>query len=114
MGQIGRQVWRSIAPYLLWLASSALGVADLLAARSLLRAVAFRWGADRWSLPAIEKFGFVALGIAWLALVYLCEALYQKDAATSMGQLMRRFAWVTSVEVGLLALANLTLWLMLS
>ncbi len=114
MGQIGRKLWRSGGPYLLWLTSAALGAADLLVARTLLRAVAFRMGADRWSLPAIEKFSFVAFGIAWLVLVYLCEALYQRDALMGMDRLMRRFAWVTGVEVGFLVLANVALLLMLS
>ncbi|MCS7222632.1 MAG: hypothetical protein RML36_15140 [Anaerolineae bacterium] len=113
MSQIGRRIWRSGGPYLLWLVSTALGVADLLVARTLLRAVAFRLDADRWTLPTIEKFGFVALGLAWLALVYICEALYQKDAAVSTSRLVRRFAWVTGVQIGFLILANLALWLML-
>lgn len=78
-----------------------------------MRAVAFRLGADRWTLPTIEKFGFVALGLAWLALVYICEALYQRDAAVSMGRLVRRFLWVTGVQVGFLILVTLALWLML-
>lgn len=111
MSEIIRKVWRAGSPYLLWLISAALGVADLLVARTLLRAVAFALGADRWSLPSIEKFGFLALGLLWLVMVYVVEALYQKDAAVGMGRLMRRFAWVTGIEVAFLALANIVLWI---
>jgi hypothetical protein len=113
VSQTGRKIWRYSAPYILWLASAALGVADLLAARAVLRAVAFQLGADRWSLPAIEKFGFLGLGLAWLVLVYLCEALYQKDAAVGMNRLLRRFIRVTAVQVGFLVLANAVLLLVL-
>ncbi len=113
MSQIVRKLWRLAAPYLLWLISAALGVVDLLVARTLLRAVAFALGADQWLLPAIEKFGFLALGLIWLALVYVCEALYQKDAGMGMSQLLRRFAWVTGVEAGFLALANVLMWVVL-
>jgi hypothetical protein len=109
MNETVRKIWREGGSYLLWLISAALGVADLLVARTLLRAVAFELGADRWSLPAIDKFGFVALGIVWLALVYVCEARYQKDAAVGMDRLVRRFAWVTGFEVGFLVLANVAL-----
>ncbi|MGA9349406.1 MAG: hypothetical protein WBW48_11470 [Anaerolineae bacterium] len=111
MSETVRKIWRFGGLYLLWLISAALGVADLLVSRTVLRAVAFALGADRWSLPAIEKFGFLALGLLWLALVYVCEAIYEKDAAVGMGQLVRRFAWVTGVEVGFLVLANVVLWL---
>jgi len=113
MSETMRKIWQFGGLYLLWLMSAALGVADLFVARTLLRAVAVALGADQWSLPAIEKFGFLALGILWLALVYVCEALYQKDAAVSMGRLVRRFAWVTGIEVGFLVLANVALWLIL-
>jgi hypothetical protein len=111
MSETVRKIWQFGGLYLLWLVSAALGVADLLVARTVLGAAAFELGADRWSLPAIEKFGFLALGIVWLVLVYVCEALYQKDAAVGMGRLVRRFAWVTSIEVGFLVLANVALWL---
>ena len=111
MNEIARKIRREGGSYLLWLISAALGVADMLVARTVLRAVALKLGADRWSLPAIEKFGILALGIVWLALVYVCEARYQKDAAVGMDRLVRRFAWVTGVEIGFLVLANVVLWL---
>jgi len=111
MSETVRKIWQFGGLYLLWLISAALGVADLLVARTLLRAVAFALGADRWSLPAIERFGFLAFGIFWLALVYVCEAIYEKDAAVGMGRLVRRFAWVAGFEVGFLVLANVVLLL---
>lgn len=109
MNETVRKIWREGGSYLLWLISATLGVADLLVARTVLRVVALKLGADRWSLPAIEKFGISALGIFWLALVYVCEARYQKDAAVGMDRLVRRFAWVTGFEVGFLVLANVAL-----
>jgi hypothetical protein len=109
MSETVRKIWRTGGSYLLWLISAALGVADMLVARTVLRAVALELGADRWSLPAIEKFGILALGIVWLALVYVCEARYEKDAAIGMDRLLRRFAWVTGFEVGFLVLANVAL-----
>ena len=109
MSETVRKIWRFGGFYLLWLVSAALGVADLLVARTLLRAVAFELGADPFSLPAIEKFGVLALGLLWLALVYVCEARYRKDAAVGMSRLLWRFAWVTGIEVGFLVLANVAL-----
>ena len=111
MSETLRKIWQFGGLYLLWLGSAALGVADLLVARTVLRVVAFALGADHRSLLAVDKFGFVALGIVWLALVYVCEALYQKAAAVGMGRLVRRFAWVTGIEIGFLVLANVVLWL---
>jgi len=111
MSETVRKIWRFGGLYLLWLISAALGVADLFVARTVLRAVAFALGADQWSLPAIEKFGLLALGLLWLALVYVCEDLYQKADAVGMGRLVRRFAWVTGIEVGFLILANVALLL---
>lgn len=113
MSETVRKIWQFGGLYLLWLMSAALGVADLFVARTLLRAMAVALGADQWSLPAIEKFAFLALGLLWLALVYVCEAVYQRDAAVGMGRLVRRFAWVTGIEVGFLILANVVLWLIL-
>jgi len=106
MNETLSKIWRFGGAYILWLITAALGLLDILAARVVVRAVAFQLGADRWSLPAIEKFAFLALGIVWLVLVYLCEHLYQQDVAISMSRLMRRFARVTGIEVGILVLAN--------
>jgi hypothetical protein len=112
MSETLRKIWQVGGYYLLWLISAALGVADMLVARMFLRAVAVELGADEFSLPAVEKFGFVALGVIWLALVYLCEALYERGAAVGMGRLLRRFAWVTGFEVAFLVLANAALLLL--
>lgn len=105
MNETLSKIWRFGGSYILWLISAALGLVDILAFRTVVRVVAFRLGADRWSLPAIDKFVFLGLGIAWLVLIYICEHLYQQDAAIGMSRLVRRFAWVTGIEVGILVLA---------
>ncbi len=112
MSETLRKIWQVGGYYLLWLISTALGVADMLVARVLLRAVAVALGADQFSLPAVEKFGLVTLGVTWLALVYLCESLYERAAGVGMGRLLRRFAWVTGFEVAFLLLANAALLLL--
>ena len=112
MSEIVGKMWRFGGFYLLWLVSAGLGVVDTLVAWTVVQAVAIKLGANRWSLPAVRNFSIVALGILWLVLVYVCEARYRKDAAVGMGRLARRFAWVTGIEVGFLALANVALLLM--
>jgi len=113
MSETLSKICRFGGAYTLWLISAALGLADILTVRMVIRGVAFALGADRWSLPAIEKFALLALGILWLVLLYPCEALYRKDAAISMSRLARRFAWVTGIELGILILANAALLLVI-
>lgn len=101
------RIWEFGRSYLLWLISAGLGLVDVLAARGMLRGLAVRLGATRWSLPIIDKFTFIALAIIWVVLILLCESYYQKASIVGIGCLMRRFFRVLAVELGCLALVVL-------
>jgi hypothetical protein len=77
---------------ILWLVTAALGVAALLIARQLLQEVAYALNVNPWAHGAIDKFGFVFLGICWLISVYVIEHIYRKAAEVSLRKLLRSFA----------------------
>ena len=76
----------------LWLVTAALGVGALLIARQLLQETAYALDIDPWAHGAIDKFGFVILGIGWLIFVYVIEYIYSKAAEVSLRRLLRSFA----------------------
>ncbi len=88
---------------LLWLVTAALALAALLVARSLLLETAYALEVTPWAHGAIDKFGFVILGIGWLVFVYVIEHVYRKAVEVSLNRLLRRFA----VLAGSLVIFNL-------
>lgn len=76
----------------LWLVTAALGVAALLIARRLLLETAYALDVNPWAHGAIDKFGFIILGIGWLMFVYFVEHIYSKAAEVSLRRLLRSFA----------------------
>jgi hypothetical protein len=86
------QVATFVAVLVLWLVTAAVGVAALLIARSLLRETAYALDVNPWAHGAIDKFGFLILGICWLIFVYVIEHIYRKAAEVSLRRLLRSFA----------------------
>lgn len=100
------KIWQFTGLYILWLISSALGVVDLMALRLVVRTGAVALGADMWTLPAIEKFAFLFMAIICTAFIFWCEYFYRKALNIGMKQLMRVFAQVTGIQIGLAVLAS--------
>lgn len=106
------QIIFGAACYVLWFVTAALGIVDILLARSLLLEIAIALHVNPWTHSAIDKFGLVILGIGWLILTWVVEAYYRKAAAENIRKLLRYFAVVTVSQIafgGLAFLATLLL-----
>jgi hypothetical protein len=100
------KIWQFTGLYILWLISSALGIVDLMALRLVIRTVAIALGAGMWTLPAIEKFAFLFLAIVCMVFIFWCEYLYRKALNISLKQLIRLFAQIAGIQIGLAVLAS--------
>jgi hypothetical protein len=89
--------------YLMWAVSAALGVLAMIFSRGLLVSVFALTPANRWILSAVDKFGLILLGLAWLVFVIAVESYYRNGV--DGGDLARRFGLVTAVELSVTALA---------
>lgn len=88
----------AVAVYLLWLVTAALGILDVLVARTLILEIAHSSGLNPWAFAAVDKFGLILLGVGWIILVYLWEARYRKAARQSSRQLLQSFAVATAIQ----------------
>jgi hypothetical protein len=93
------QAVSAVAVYLLWLVTAALGILDILLARTLVLEIAHASGLNPWAFGAVDKFGLIILGVGWIILVYLWEARYRKAAAKGSRRLLRSFALATGTQV---------------
>jgi hypothetical protein len=93
------QAMSAVAVYLLWLVTAALGIADVLAARTLILEIAHASGLNPWAFGAVDKFGLIILGVGWIIWVYLWEARYRKAARTSSRNLLRSFGLATLIQL---------------
>lgn len=97
----------TILVYIVWLASAALSLWLILQMRLLflvdlpLRSQSI----DPWALGALDKFGFVALGVVWLILLVVTEELFRR--MIRRGLQFRTIAWLFGVEAGLLGVVYL-------
>jgi len=82
--------------YLLWVINGALGLLGILIARSVLAKAYIRLRLNPWALGAVDKWGFLLLGLVWLIFVVACEGYYREGVPR--GKLWPRFARVTGVE----------------
>lgn len=64
---------------------------------------------DRFVEHAINQFGFLVLAIVGLSMVVFTEHFYR--TAVEKSRLWQRFALITAIEVGILALAHLAQWI---
>jgi hypothetical protein len=90
-----------LACYILWLGLAALGVWLMFAARSALIGLAFFLRFNPWVLRAVDDFGFVTLGLLWLAGVLLLEHVLRQGVLKS--RLWKRAAYAFVLEAAALA-----------
>ena len=93
------------AVVILWVVTAAVGVVDMLIGRRLLIEIAYALDVDPWAHSAIDKFGFLLLGIAWLISTYVIEYIYGRAAKRGLQRLLRSFAIVTGLFVAFAVLA---------
>jgi hypothetical protein len=109
-----------LALYAAWFFSSALSVADWLMLRSALTAVAAaitksvsmeaqveRGWYLHWTLPAVDMFALVILGIIGMVSIMGFEYLYR--SGIQKGKMKKRFGIVTGIQAGLLAISAITI-----
>lgn len=106
------QAARAVAVVILWLVTAALGVADLLIGRRLLLEIAYALDVNPWAHSAIDKFGFLFLGICWLISVYVIEYIYGKAAKLGLRKLLRSFAVVSGLLIAFAVLSVGAIFLM--
>lgn len=115
VGARWERVVLTVAAYAMWFVTAALGVLDLLAMRrlvletyGLLRWAFWKSNTVDWARGAVDKGSVLLLSVIWVILVYVCEAHYRKWAAIGWPQLLRGFAWITGIQLVLLALGYLS------
>ncbi len=107
--------------YLLWGISGALCVLDWLVARTAITTVVSAIAASipiekqierqwfvRWPVAALDKFVLVILGIAAMLVIMGLDYVYQN--AMIKGTIKKKFATVTGIQAGILALSALAIF----
>jgi hypothetical protein len=103
------RTWSYVLGYVLWVVSAALVVLDMLVSRGLFMRILTLTNANRWVLGAIDRFGFLFLGLIGLAFVIFFEHYYREGIERNV--LWRRFGLITAAELSLLFLAGLVSFL---
>jgi len=89
----------SILVLVLWFIAMAVGVVDMLVGRRLILELAIALKVNPWAHSAIDKFGFLILGVGWLITIYLVENVFSKAAQVGLRQLLRSFFIVVGAQV---------------
>jgi hypothetical protein len=102
--------------YLLWIVSGALNIADWLALRAGVSAIAagiaesvsIEWQIERqwflrWPASAVDKVALVVFGIAAIVIWFWLDYYYRN--ALVKGVIGKRFGKVTGIQVGLLIIS---------
>lgn len=121
-----RDILRYLLAYLLWVITMAVGMLGILQLRNALNVLWPALGGSRWTLRAVDRFGFVILSLGWLIFAILTEYHYRTSvnatrkrratAATTGGRLQRmgldlllpRFARDMILPIAVLVLAYVT------
>ncbi len=88
--------------YALSAVTGCVGVAVWLSARSLILAILKHTRISVWSWGAVDKFGFLLLGLGWLISVFLSQNYYERGFEKDL--LWPRFLRVSLIEVLVLGL----------
>ncbi|MBV7333412.1 hypothetical protein KFU94_35290 [Chloroflexi bacterium TSY] len=97
--EIARQLAIS---YTFWLITCAIGVLNFITLRPAIRSFAVVLGADRWTLPAIERFSIIFMGIGVLVFILWYENRYRTEMRRGFRHLLRLFGRVTGWQLVLL------------
>jgi hypothetical protein len=95
----------------LWFVTMAVGVIGMIVARQLIQDVAYALDVNPWALGALDKFGFLTLGISWLIMIYLVENWLSKAASAGLRPLVRRFLIIVGTLAAFIAAAVLIMYL---
>jgi hypothetical protein len=93
-----------------WFVTMAVGVVGMVVARQLLLEIATALRVNPWALGAIDKFGFLTLGICWLIMIYLVESWLSKAASAGLRPLVRRFLIILGTLAAFIAAAVLIMY----
>ncbi len=86
--------------YGVWLISSALITLPLLYGPPAISGILQKLDATRWAISAVQRFGFVGLGLAWLVATLLSEHYLRTSAGKGeLGQAIRKVATHTGIVV---------------
>lgn len=90
-----------LSAYILWIVVLLLGLWLAIISRSALLGFAALYAGDLYSKQVVVRFWDkayqVILGLAWLALMIICEEVFRK--AATKGNLLRKFAAVCGIEL---------------
>ncbi len=89
-----RDILRYVLAYVLWVITMAVGMLGILQLRNAINILWPALGGSRWTLRAVDRFGFVLLSLGWLIFAILTEYHYR----TSVNATRRRRT--TTVPVG--------------
>lgn len=103
MSSIGKIASQVFLLYLLWFVSCALLYPHFVLLPNAFRSVAIVFGADQWSLPAVQRFSIFFLMILSVIFMFWTEFKYRKASKIGAGRLLRVFAWVTGGHIVLAA-----------
>jgi hypothetical protein len=106
----------------LWMISGALSVLDWLTLRSAITNVVVvianavpiesqiknQWYL-RWTVPAVDKFVLVILGLC--AFLSICILDYYYQAGLLKGVIQKRFGLATAIQVGILVISGVITWI---
>jgi hypothetical protein len=96
-----------VACYVLWLATAALGLLDVVALRQLVEWTYAALHLDKWGLAAASHGATIVFGVTWLAVTMYAEHAYREGVARRA--LWGRFARLTLVEAVPLVVALLVI-----
>ena len=89
----------------MWIITGVLGLLGILIARSVVNKTYIALRLNPWALGAVDKWGFLLLGLVWLVFVIVCENYYREGIEGNV--LWRRFGLITAAELFLLILIGL-------
>jgi len=104
---VGNAAAQVIIFYLLWFASCGLFILNIVTILPALRSIAIALGADQWTLPAVHRFSLLGLAVAAVVFFFWSEAGYRRASKVSLSRFLRAFAWVTGVQIAVIAIAYL-------
>lgn len=98
-----RRVALSVLAFILWAATAALGLWEIVVIREMLLRVYARFWSDYWSAAALRNWTVLVLGLVWIVVVigggeYHYRRLGQRRS-------WRLFGWTIAGELAILVLA---------
>ena len=88
--------------YAVWFISGAMITLPLLYGPPAVSSILQKLDATRWAISAVQRFGFVGLGLLWLIAILLSEHYLRTSAGKGqLGIAIARVARITGIIVAL-------------